>query len=163
MERHRNGPVRQKRQTSCSFCHLCGSLADVGAHSRRAAGLFPPRAPHHACAAFRLLGRGNPPPTAGHSSAGGADPHPSLLQRGSSVLAKPPIWRGVARGSPAAVIGASNFFELAVAAAISLFGLQSGAALATVVGVLVEVPVMLSVVAVVKRSRGWYERPTSLV
>jgi len=59
---------------------------------------------------------------------------------------------------PAALIGASNFFELAVAAAISIFGLQSGAALATVVGVLVEVPVMLSVVAIVKRSRGWYER-----
>ncbi|RJG57680.1 arsenical-resistance protein [Sphingobium terrigena] len=59
---------------------------------------------------------------------------------------------------PAALIGASNFFELAVAAAISLFGLHSGAALATVVGVLVEVPVMLSIVALVKRSRGWYER-----
>jgi arsenite transporter len=58
---------------------------------------------------------------------------------------------------PAALIGASNFFELAVAAAISLFGLNSGAALATVVGVLVEVPVMLSVVALVKASRGWYE------
>jgi ACR3 family arsenite transporter len=61
--------------------------------------------------------------------------------------------------APAALIGASNFFELAVAAAISLFGLNSGAALATVVGVLVEVPVMLSVVALVKRTRGWYERP----
>ena len=60
--------------------------------------------------------------------------------------------------APAALIGASNFFELAVAAAISLFGINSGAALATVVGVLVEVPVMLSVVAIVKRSRGWYER-----
>lgn len=60
--------------------------------------------------------------------------------------------------APAALIGASNFFELAVAAAISLFGLQSGAALATVVGVLVEVPVMLSVVSIVKRSRGWYDR-----
>ncbi|MGE0774426.1 MAG: ACR3 family arsenite efflux transporter [Sphingomonadaceae bacterium] len=60
--------------------------------------------------------------------------------------------------APAALIGASNFFELAVAAAISLFGLTSGAALATVVGVLVEVPVMLSVVAIVKRSRRWYER-----
>lgn len=60
--------------------------------------------------------------------------------------------------APAALIGASNFFELAVAAAISLFGLQSGAALATVVGVLVEVPVMLSVVAIAKRSRGWYEQ-----
>jgi len=60
--------------------------------------------------------------------------------------------------APAALIGASNFFELAVAAAISLFGLKSGAALATVVGVLVEVPVMLSVVAIVKRTRPWYER-----
>jgi ACR3 family arsenite transporter len=61
--------------------------------------------------------------------------------------------------APAALIGASNFFELAVAAAISLFGLQSGAALATVVGVLVEVPVMLSVVSIVKQSRRWYESP----
>jgi ACR3 family arsenite transporter len=59
---------------------------------------------------------------------------------------------------PSALIGASNFFELAVASAISLFGLTSGAALATVVGVLVEVPVMLSIVALVKRSRGWYEK-----
>jgi len=59
---------------------------------------------------------------------------------------------------PSALIGASNFFELAVATAIALFGFQSGAALATVVGVLVEVPVMLSVVYIVRRSRGWYER-----
>jgi ACR3 family arsenite transporter len=59
--------------------------------------------------------------------------------------------------APAALIGASNFFELAVAAAISLFGLDSGAALATVVGVLVEVPVMLSVVRLAKTTRGWYE------
>ena len=58
---------------------------------------------------------------------------------------------------PSALIGASNFFELAVAAAIALFGFQSGAALATVVGVLVEVPVMLSVVRIVLRTRGWYE------
>jgi arsenite transporter len=63
--------------------------------------------------------------------------------------------------APAALIGASNFFELAVAAAISLFGIGSGAALATVVGVLVEVPVMLSVVTIVKRSRGWYEKPVA--
>lgn len=62
--------------------------------------------------------------------------------------------------APSALIGASNFFELAVAAAISLFGLNSGAALATVVGVLVEVPVMLSIVSLVKRTRGWYERGT---
>ena len=59
---------------------------------------------------------------------------------------------------PSALIGASNFFELAVAAAISLFGFNSGAALATVVGVLIEVPVMLTVVYIVNRSRGWYER-----
>ena len=58
---------------------------------------------------------------------------------------------------PSALIGASNFFELAVAAAISLFGFESGAALATVVGVLVEVPVMLLVVRVVNRTRPWYE------
>ena len=60
--------------------------------------------------------------------------------------------------APSALIGASNFFELAVAAAISLFGFQSGAALATVVGVLIEVPVMLTVVRIVNASRGWYER-----
>jgi ACR3 family arsenite transporter len=61
--------------------------------------------------------------------------------------------------APSALIGASNFFELAVAAAISLFGFESGAALATVVGVLIEVPVMLSVVRIVNSSRAWYERP----
>ena len=60
---------------------------------------------------------------------------------------------------PSALIGASNFFELAVAAAISLFGFESGAALATVVGVLIEVPVMLLVVKVVNHSKGWYEAP----
>ena len=59
---------------------------------------------------------------------------------------------------PSALIGASNFFELAVAAAISLFGFESGAALATVVGVLIEVPVMLLVVKVVNSSKDWYER-----
>lgn len=60
--------------------------------------------------------------------------------------------------APSALIGASNFFELAVAAAIVLFGFDSGAALATVVGVLVEVPVMLSVVRIVNATRGWYEK-----
>jgi ACR3 family arsenite transporter len=69
-------------------------------------------------------------------------------------------WSGEAHcvAGPSALIGASNFFELAVAAAISLFGFRSGAALATVVGVLIEVPVMLSVVSLVRRSKGWYER-----
>jgi ACR3 family arsenite transporter len=66
-------------------------------------------------------------------------------------------WRvPIAIGAPAALIGTSNFFELAVAVAISLFGLQSGAALATVVGVLVEVPVMLALVRVVNGTRRWY-------
>jgi len=59
--------------------------------------------------------------------------------------------------APSALIGASNFFELAVATAISLFGFESGAALATVVGVLVEVPVMLSVVRIANKTRSWYE------
>ena len=60
--------------------------------------------------------------------------------------------------APSALIGASNFFELAVATAISLFGFESGAALATVVGVLIEVPVMLSVVTIVNTTKGWYEQ-----
>ena len=63
---------------------------------------------------------------------------------------------------PSALIGASNFFELAVATAISLFGFESGAALATVVGVLIEVPAMLLVVRVVNRSKGWYESAGSI-
>ena len=64
---------------------------------------------------------------------------------------------------PSALIGASNFFELAVATAIALFGFESGAALATVVGVLIEVPVMLVAVGVVNRSQGWYERRVGVV
>jgi ACR3 family arsenite transporter len=64
--------------------------------------------------------------------------------------------------APSALIGASNFFELAVAAAISLFGFNSGAALATVVGVLIEVPVMLSVVKIVNNTRAWYEAGASV-
>lgn len=64
---------------------------------------------------------------------------------------------------PSALIGASNFFELAVATAIALFGFQSGAALATVVGVLIEVPVMLIAVSIVNRSRDWYESRAGIV
>jgi ACR3 family arsenite transporter len=63
--------------------------------------------------------------------------------------------------APSALIGASNFFELAVATAIGLFGMDSGAALATVVGVLIEVPVMLLVVRVVNATRGWYSLPSA--
>lgn len=59
--------------------------------------------------------------------------------------------------APSCLIGTSNFFELAVAVAISLFGLHSGAALATVVGVLVEVPVMLSLVAIINRTQHWFK------
>ncbi len=70
------------------------------------------------------------------------------------------LTKGEARciGAPSALIGASNVFELAVAAAISLFGLNSGAALATVVGVLIEAPVMLSLVRIVNGSKGWYKK-----
>jgi ACR3 family arsenite transporter len=64
-------------------------------------------------------------------------------------------------GAPSALIGASNFFELAVATAISLFGFESGAALATVVGVLIEVPVMLWVVKIANATQTWYGRPAS--
>lgn len=64
---------------------------------------------------------------------------------------------------PSALIGASNFFELAVATAIAMFGFESGAALATVVGVLIEVPVMLIAVRVVNQSRGWYERRNGVI
>jgi ACR3 family arsenite transporter len=65
--------------------------------------------------------------------------------------------------APSALIGASNFFELAVATAVGLFGVHSGAALATVVGVLIEVPVMLSVVGIVTASKRWYEAPNGVI
>ncbi|MTI10147.1 ACR3 family arsenite efflux transporter [Curvivirga aplysinae] len=73
-------------------------------------------------------------------------------------------WSGEAHciAAPSSLIGVSNFFELAVAAAISIFGFDSGAALATVVGVLVEVPVMLTLVKIVNRSKGWYERGSAV-
>ena len=77
------------------------------------------------------------------------------LAYGAAWLARTPF--NIA--APCALIGTSNFFELAVAVAISLFGLNSGAALATVVGVLVEVPVMLSLVAFANRTRGWFPEP----
>jgi ACR3 family arsenite transporter len=82
------------------------------------------------------------------------------LNAGAAYLLNRRLGVAHSAAAPSALIGASNFFELAVAAAIGLFGLESGAALATVVGVLVEVPVMLSVVAIVNRSRDWYERPS---
>ncbi len=81
-----------------------------------------------------------------------------FLNASLAYLANRALGEQHAVACPSALIGASNFFELAVAAAISLFGFESGAALATVVGVLVEVPVMLLVVRVVNRSKDWYQR-----
>ncbi len=86
---------------------------------------------------------------------------PILIQvyfnAGTAYLLNRTVGEAHCIAAPSALIGASNFFELAVAAAISLFGFNSGAALATVVGVLIEVPVMLSVVRIVNATRGWYE------
>ena len=86
---------------------------------------------------------------------------PILIQvffnSGAGLLAQPPVGEKHSVACPSALIGGQQFFELAVAAAISLFGFESGAALATVVGVLIEVPVMLLVVRVVNQSRAWYE------
>jgi ACR3 family arsenite transporter len=93
----------------------------------------------------------------GDCAAGRADPDPGVFQLGAGLLAEPRGGREAQRCLPIGLIGASNFFELAVAAAISLFGFNSGAALATVVGVLIEVPVMLLVVHIVNRSKGWYD------
>ena len=123
----------------------------------RSAAALAGRVVFHAGAAVRLSGRADLRPAAGDRDPGRADHHPGLSQCGPRLLAQPAVGVAWCVAAPAALIGASNFFELAVAAAISLFGLDSGAALATVVGVLVEVPVMLSVVHLVKLSRGWYE------
>jgi ACR3 family arsenite transporter len=81
-----------------------------------------------------------------------------LFNSSLAYLANRALGEQHAVACPSALIGASNFFELAVAAAISLFGFESGAALATVVGVLIEVPVMLLVVRAVNASKAWYER-----
>ena len=92
---------------------------------------------------------------ADHRDAGRADPDPGVLQRRASPTGSTGGWASrYSVACPSALIGASNFFELAVATAISLYGLESGAALATVVGVLIEVPVMLSVVKLAAVSRG---------
>jgi hypothetical protein len=90
-------------------------------------------------------------------AARGADPDPGLFNAGLAYLLYRFAGEQHCVAGPSALIGASNFFELAVAAAISLFGFESGAALATVVGVLIEVPVMLTVVWIVNRSKVWYE------
>jgi len=82
-----------------------------------------------------------------------------FLNSGLAYLANRALGEKHSVACPSALIGASNFFELAVAAAISLFGFESGAALATVVGVLIEVPVMLLVVRMVNSTRSWYESP----
>ena len=86
-----------------------------------------------------------------------------LLNAGLAYLLNRAVRSPHCVAGPSALIGASNFFELAVATAIALFGLESGAALATVVGVLVEVPVMLLAVAFVNRTRAWYEARPGIV
>jgi ACR3 family arsenite transporter len=106
----------------------------------------------HPGAAVRLPGPGHPAAAAGHRPAGRAHPDPGVLQLGPGLLAQPP-WARSTTWPALRPDRASNFFELAVAAAISLFGFESGAALATVVGVLIEVPVMLLVVRVGTRAR----------
>ena len=110
---------------------------------------------------FAFQGKAIIDAAAGHRAAGRADPDPGVLQLGAGLLAEPALGEKHSVACPSALIGASNFFELAVAAAISLFGFESGAALATVVGVLIEVPVMLLVVRVVNASKGWYEQRTA--
>ena len=93
--------------------------------------------------------------------------HPQLRPRRPFFFTNSSLTYGLMRlfrveyaiAAPGALIGASNFFELAVATAIALFGPESGAALATVVGVLIEVPVMLSVCAVCNRTRHWFPVP----
>ncbi len=92
-----------------------------------------------------------------HRSARRADPDPGLFQRRAGLSAQSGERRSPLRRRAVRPDRRQQSFELAVAAAISLFGFHSGAALATVVGVLIEVPVMLSVVAIVNRTRGWYD------
>ena len=91
---------------------------------------------------------------ADHRVAGGADPDPGLFNSALAYWLNRRVGEKHSVACPSALIGASNFFELAVAAAIALFGFQSGAALATVVGVLIEVPVMLSVVRITHAKQG---------
>ena len=129
----------------------CGAAAGLAGGAAR-----------HAGAAVRLSGRADPGAAADHRHAGGADPHPGLFQLRACLPAQSRAGEAHCVAGPSALIGASNFFELAVAAAISLFGFNSGAALATVVGVLIEVPVMLSVVKIVNATRGWYEAGASV-
>ena len=112
-------------------------------------------------AAVRLPGRADHRPAADHRAV------PILIQvyfnnSGLAYLLNRATGEAHCAAAPSALIGASNFFELAVAAAISIFGFSSGAALATVVGVLIEVPVMLSVVKIVNSSKRWYEKGSAL-
>jgi ACR3 family arsenite efflux pump ArsB len=103
-------------------------------------------------AAVFFPGRGNPVASLGNCFAGFADSHSCVLQLDLGLLAQTGAGGKHSVACPSTLIGASNFFELVVAAAISLFDFQSGAALATFVGILIEVPVMLLVVRVVNPS-----------
>jgi hypothetical protein len=119
-----------------------GIVADVGAHLRVPGGKL-----HHA-----LVCRG---------ADCGADSHPGLFQLQSHLPPDAQVQSAAQRRLARSLIGAGNFFELAVAVAITLFGPSSSAALACVVGALVEVPVMLSVCRICNQSRGWYQATIS--
>ena len=123
---------------SCAISLYCPSTADPGP-------------------AVRISGPRHCPAVAGDCLVGGADSDSVFFNSALAYWLNRKVGEKHSAACPSALIGASNFFELAVAAAISLFGFQSGAALATVAGVLIEVPEMLLVVTVVNSSKGWYE------
>ena len=108
--------------------------------------------------AVRFAGRADHAANGDHRHAGGADPDPGLLQCRSCLLGKPPPWRRVARGGPVGTDRGLQFLRAGGGDGDCPVRLSVGPALATVVGVLIEVPVMLSVVKIVRTSRGWYER-----
>jgi ACR3 family arsenite efflux pump ArsB len=130
--------------------HQLGSQAVLNGAARRALHR-PPLRPAAAGVERPFLYR-RPRPAARR-----ADPDPGLSQCRPRRLANKRLGVACCVAGPSALIGASNFFELAVATAIALFGLNSEAALATVVGVLIEVPVMLSVMRIVLATRRWYQ------
>jgi hypothetical protein len=131
------------------------------AHVEPLGPAFALRTSADARAALRPAGQTDHAPAACHLAARGADHLQVYFNAGLAYWLNRKFGVEWCVAGPSALIGASNFFELAVATAIARFGFQSGAALATVVGVLIEVPVMLSVVRIVRSSRSWYERGQS--
>ncbi len=149
--------------------HPVDTAATSGAPGRRpACGASSSRRRSSGCCSRSCCCSGSRPRRSSISPARVAMIAVPLLIQSYGIFA---IAYGVARllrlpfdvAAPAAMIGTSNFFELAVAVAISLFGLGSGAALATVVGVLIEVPVMLSLVSFANRTQGWFPTSSSAV